>query len=148
MPAVLSKPMYFVSRHYGDARLRTHFNNLPEEQGNFHFWVEQGRHIIDPTYCQPHELSKQKVYIPFPEEQQKQLKQRLLDSWCKENNLPEYKWEEHLDWLWSQNNYTENLQCFRNASTVHHKTPNSKLVCGMFGHKLPKMNIIDIDFGY
>lgn len=150
MPCVLSKPLAFTSCHYNN-NLGSEFYQYPDDPGNFHFWVEQGHHIIDPTDLAPHPLSNKRIYIPFTEEQQKAVYNRLLLDWTTKNEIPEehhhIAWTTHLQHLYNTNDYSLNGQCFRNASALKYHLPNSKLVCGMFGHKLLKGRV-DVDYGW
>jgi hypothetical protein len=144
MPAVLSKPQFFASCHYG---ICDKINQLKGMAGNYHFWVEKNGIVYDPTEEMPHPKSKIKVYIPLDQTDQDKTRTRLTNKWQWDNGWDEDEMIEYLRYMYQEKDYHQFGQCFRNAYSLHIHMNGSKLVCGAFGHKL-KNGIVDLDYGY
>jgi hypothetical protein len=144
MPAVLSKPQFFASRHYG---ICDKINQMRGMRGNYHFWVEKNGIVYDPTEEMPHPKSKIKVYIPFDQTDQDEIRNRLTDNFLYDNGFDEDEMIEFSRHIYKKDKYHVFGQCFLNAYVLNQNMNGSKLVCGAFGHKLEN-GIVDLDFGY
>jgi hypothetical protein len=140
-----SKLLYFSCRYYQN---KNDFDLYPQENGNFHFWIELNGVIIDKTILKPHPQSKEKVYISFnDDERMKKTMKDLIKWWSKENDVPESVFDDYINERYKADDIYQNGQCFINAYCLYKNTPGSVLKMGLFGYKMP-CRTIDIDYGF
>ena len=133
MPAVLSKPLYFVSDH---TLLTDQIHTREDWAMNCHWWIQRGTEIIDPTpgLPPPQHAVSEKLYFPYDEEGTKQRWRELHTVVDTTEDVDSFLCELALTGDYKIGKCYWNALAMWRASPILHA--EARLVVGAVGYKV------------